>query len=129
MKRLSLIILCAGILFSSQAFSQSIQILGQGQTLPADQVLLRGLDTLNGTSQDLEVRVGETVRYGHLILAVDTCRVPRGDPAADAYVFLRIGDVREEEPRFSGWMFASSPALSALDHPRYDIWVESCSTS
>ena len=39
----------------------------------------------------------------------------------------RIRDVRETAPRFSGWMFASSPALSALDHPRYDVWVVSCS--
>ena len=37
-----------------------------------------------------------------------------------------IRDIREEEARFYGWMFASSPALSALDHPRYDIWVLKC---
>jgi len=30
---------------------------------------------------------------------------------------------------FSGWMFADSPALSALDHPRYDLWVINCTTS
>jgi hypothetical protein len=50
------------------------------------------------------------------------------DDAADAYAFLRIRDVREDTARFSGWMFASSPALSALDHPRYDVWVLSCSS-
>ena len=47
----------------------------------------------------------------------------------DAYAFLQIRDVREPAPRFSGGMFASSPALSALDHPRYDVWVVSCSNS
>ena len=75
------------------------------------------------------MRVGETVRYGYLEITADTCRVPKDDPAADAYAFLRIRDIRESEPRFSGWMFASSPALSAMDHPRYDIWVQSCSNS
>jgi hypothetical protein len=52
--------------------------------------------------------------------------VPRDDPAGDADAFLQIRDIRETVMRFSGWMFASSPALSALDHPRYDVWVVSC---
>jgi hypothetical protein len=111
------------------AAAQSVQIAGVDQTLDAERVLLGGLDTLNGTRRDIELRVGEVARYGHLEVAVDACRVPRSDPTGDAYVFLRIQDVREAEPRFSGWMFASSPALSALDHPRYDIWVQSCSMS
>ena len=93
----------------------------------AQQVHLRGLDNLNGTAQDITVRSGETVRYGHLEITAETCRVPRDAPTADAYAFLKIRDVRETSPRFSGWMFASSPALSALDHPRYDVWVVSCS--
>ena len=79
------------------------------------------------TARDIDVRVGETVRFGRLEILAETCRVPRGDEAGDAYAFLRIRDVRETAPRFSGWMFASSPALSALDHPRYDVWVVSCS--
>lgn len=92
------------------------------------QVLLRGLDTLNGTARDIPVRAGETVRFGHLEITAETCRVPADDPAGDAFAYLEIRDIREEGPRFSGWMFASSPALSALDHPRYDVWVESCSS-
>ena len=42
-----------------------------------------------------------------------------------------VGEKRYDEARqiFKGWMFASSPALSALDHPRYDVWVLSCSSS
>ena len=75
------------------------------------------------------MRAGETVRYGHLEITAETCRVPRDSPTADAYAFLKIRDVRETSPRFSGWMFASSPALSALDHPRYDVWVVSCSSA
>lgn len=87
--------------------------------------VLRGLDTLNGSVSDLVLAVGETVRFGHLEITLDTCRI-LGDSAT---AFLRIRDIREDSPRFEGWMFASSPALSALDHPRYDVWVLSCSTS
>ena len=91
------------------------------------EVHLRGLDNLNGTARDIDLAVGETARFGHLEITVDTCRVPRDTPKADAFAFLRIRDIRETAPRFAGWMFASSPALSALDHPRYDVWVLSCS--
>jgi hypothetical protein len=109
--------------------AQSVPLSSVETSVQADAVNLRGLDTLNGSTQDLSLRSGETRRFGHLEITVETCRVPRDDPAADAFAFLRIRDVREADPRFSGWMFASSPALSALDHPRYDVWVLSCSSS
>lgn len=98
-------------------------------TVAAGVIHLRGLDNLNGISRDLEVRVGETLSFGQLEIQAEACRVPRDDPKGDAEAFLRIRDVRDTAPRFSGWMFASSPALSALDHPRYDVWVVSCSMS
>jgi len=107
--------------------AQSARLGDAEATVEASVVHLRGLDTLNGRTQDIDMRVGETARLGHLEIIADTCRVPRDDPAADAFAFLRIRDDREGNARFSGWMFASSPALSALDHPRYDVWVVSCS--
>jgi hypothetical protein len=89
-------------------------------------VYLRGLDTLNGTAEDIDVGVGQTIRFGHLEITAEACRLS-GEDGGDAYALLRIRDIRETELRFAGWMFASSPALSALDHPRYDVWVLSCS--
>lgn len=91
--------------------------------------VLRGLDTLAGVTEDLRLVRGETRRFGRLEITLDACLAPRDDPGADAYAHLTIRDVREAAPRFSGWMFASSPALSALDHPRYDVWVLSCSNA
>jgi hypothetical protein len=105
-----------------------------GQEVVSDRVTetrpllhLRGLDTLDGTTQDIDLGAGETVTYRHLEITAETCRVPANDPEGDAWALLSIKDVREDAPRFAGWMFASSPALSALDHPRYDVWVLSCS--
>lgn len=106
--------------------AQSVQISNAQKTISESQVHLRALDTLNGTTTDLTLAVGETVRFGYLEIVADTCRVPEATPKSDAYAFLRIRDTRENITRFSGWMFASSPALSALDHPRYDVWVVSC---
>lgn len=108
------------------AAAQSAQLANSQATVQADSLHLRGLDTLNGTTTDIDLRVGETVRFGHLDITAETCRVPRDTPKADAYAFLQIRDIREPTPRFSGWMFASSPALSSLDHPRYDVWVVGC---
>lgn len=118
----------AGLLAAVEAVAaQSVQLYGGQASLPLDRVSLRALDTLNGISEDVTLDIGETARFGHLEIAAESCRVPESDPTGDAHAFLRIRDIREEAPRFAGWMFAASPALSALDHPRYDVWVLSCS--
>lgn len=122
--------LIVALLAGMQAVAaQSVQIANDQRTVQVDVLHLRALDILNGATTTLTMRVGETVRFGRLEITADTCRVPEDNPKGDAYAFLRIRDTREDRPRFSGWMFASSPALSALDHPRYDVWVVSCSNS
>ena len=95
----------------------------------AQTALLRGLDRINGTAQDILITVGETVTYERLEVTLLSCRYPQGDINSDAFAQLIIKDIREDAPRFIGWMFASSPAISALDHPRYDVWVLSCQSS
>lgn len=95
----------------------------------AETVILRGLDRINGTVEDIIINVGETVVFERLELTLLSCRYPQGDITKDAFAQLVIQDIREDAPRFIGWMFASSPALSALDHPRYDVWVLSCQSS
>ena len=90
---------------------------------------LRALDTLTGAVQDLEIQVGETQTYERLTISVEECRYPKGNPSSDAFALLTITDVREDKARFDAWMIASSPALSALEHPRYDVWLLRCKTS
>ena len=92
----------------------------------ADGALLRGLDKISGRTTDLPVLVGEAVRYGRLQVRLGECRFPAGDPRSDAFAQLTITDVLQNVTLFSGWMIASSPALSALDDARYDVWVISC---
>ena len=59
------------------------------------------------------------------IFSVSACRYPSENAAADAYAHVTVTDPGQTV-LFDGWMIASSPALSAMDHPRYDIWVLSC---
>ncbi len=93
---------------------------------------LRFLDRRTSTRGALVSPVGSTARYGGLIVEVLAChRQIDGDESA---AFLRIREEGAEkgaasEPIFSGWMFALSPSLSALDHPRYDVWVAECKTA
>lgn len=123
--RTTLLAFCLAAI-SGAAAAQTGQIANQERTTAVNEVSLKALDMLNGATTDLTVAVGETARFGRLEITAETCRVPADDPKGDASVFLRIRDTREDEPRFTGWMFASSPALSALDHPRYDVWVVGC---
>ena len=91
--------------------------------------VLQGLDKITARVSSFEVAVGETSRFGTLLVTVRACRAaPPIDPP-DAAAFLEIKEVKpDEKPAtlFDGWMFASSPALSALEHPIYDVWVTGC---
>ncbi len=88
--------------------------------------ILRGLDRITGAVNNFSMAAGETLEFERLEVTLEACRYPVGDINSDAYALLKIRDIRNEEPAFYGWMIASSPALSALDHPRYDVWVLSC---
>lgn len=91
--------------------------------------VLRGLDKTSGQTVDIEMRSGESRRYGALEILMTDCRYPAGNPSGDAFAALQITEVGNAAPLFSGWMIASSPALSAMEHQRYDVWVIRCTTS
>ncbi|MBP9184629.1 MAG: DUF2155 domain-containing protein [Fuscovulum sp.] len=88
--------------------------------------VLRWLDKLTGQTGDMELARGQSASNGRLTIQMDACLYPADNPAADAQAHLTVVDTSREGPVFSGWMLASSPALSALDHPRYDVWVLRC---
>ena len=96
------------------------------KTKSGDLVQLRALDTITGLVEDIDLNIGDTTVYERLMISVKECRYPSGNISADAFAYLVIRDVRETLPAFEGWMIASSPALSALEHPRYDVWVLRC---
>jgi hypothetical protein len=89
---------------------------------------VRWLDKISGITKDVEMTVGETQTHGRLSITLDDCRYPVNDPASNAFAHLTISDSLEQAPVFMGWMIATSPALSAMDHARYDVWVLRCKT-
>lgn len=90
---------------------------------------LQGLDKVTARTQRFYAPVGQTTRFGTLEIAVADClvNVPEAPPEAVAY--LTIVDNKPgqaPEKLFAGWMFASTPSLSALDHGVYDVRVLAC---
>ena len=97
------------------------------RTVTSDGVVLRGVDKLDGTVEELPIPAGVPLVFGGLSLTLKECRYPEDNPSGDAFAFLTIDEQGVEI--FSGWMIGSSPALNALDHQRYDVWVLRCKTS
>lgn len=92
--------------------------------------VLRELDKLTGQKNTFELAAGDEITVERLRVALGACRVPEDGSTGNNIAFLRIWDTKEPDapPVFSGWMFADSPALSAMDHPRYDLWLIACRT-
>lgn len=87
---------------------------------------LRWLDKISGETADVELSRGQAAVWGRLTIQLNSCRYGGDTPAADAWAHLTIRDSVADQAVFNGWMSASSPALSALDHPRYDVWLLRC---
>ena len=92
---------------------------------------MQALDKITARISTLDVEVGQPDQYGSLQIIVHACtyRPPTMAPEHAALMEIRninhLGEVLEP-PIFSGWMFASSPALNALEHPVYDVSVLAC---
>jgi hypothetical protein len=99
------------------------------RALSADGVRLKGLDKVSGEVTDLELGRGETKSVGRIEVTLSECRYPEDNIAGEGFAWLTIRDPSRDLVLFDGWMVASSPALNALDHPRYDIWVIRCTTA
>ena len=105
-------------------FGPPSAIAAEGDTL-----VLQGLDKVTARIWTFDARIGQVVRFGTLEIRPRFCnRTPPEEPPETA-AFLDIYEARIGEDRndlFHGWMFSSSPALNALEHPVYDVWVLDC---
>lgn len=91
--------------------------------------VLRALDKITARVEELNVPTGDPYKFGTLIITVRACRLTLPEETPEAAAFLEISELKpgeQDTPIFHGWMFASSPALSAMQHPVYDIWVTGC---
>ncbi|MGH7091119.1 MAG: DUF2155 domain-containing protein [Stellaceae bacterium] len=104
-------------------------------TVPATVAVLQGLDKITARVSKFDALIDQPVHFGSLVITVRACvkRPPEEPPNTAA--FLEIDEVRgngtsvESKELFSGWMFASSPAVSAMEDPIYDVNVLDCKSA
>ena len=95
--------------------------------------VLQGLDKTTARVSKFDAPLDKPVRFGQLIITVRACVKHPPEEEPESAAFLQIDELRQNEHNavvaqrvFSGWMFASSPALSALENPIYDVGVLDC---
>ena len=91
--------------------------------------ILQGLDKTTARVSTIEAPLDRPTRFGTLQIVARACHKKPPTETPESTAFLEIVDIRPDSPAipvFTGWMFASSPAVSAMEHPVYDVWVVDC---
>ena len=103
----------------------------QADWIEGETATIQALDKITARISTLNVQIDAPARFGTLSLVVRRCAYhPPEDPPEDA-AFIEVMDnghdaEKPPKPVFNGWMFASSPAVSAMEHPVYDLTLLSC---
>lgn len=101
----------------------------EDQSISHNKVVLRALDKITARITEFELAIGEELQFGTLAITARYCRTRPPIEPPETFTYLEIDDVKRgglRERAFEGWMVASSPALNALEHPVYDVWVINC---
>lgn len=97
--------------------------------------VLRGLDKVTGHTKDIVAPLGRPQRFGRLEIVARACEKARPEDPPEVKAFIEVYDNPvSRDPKTpaervkikEGWIFASSPALNALEHPIYDVWAIDC---
>ncbi|WP_297582626.1 DUF2155 domain-containing protein [Devosia sp.] len=115
------------------AFCGLLAVPALGQPLANPVATFAGLDKITGRITRFDVYVDETVLFGALEITPRACyNRPSSDTLQRTSAFLEVDQLSldgSSERIFTGWMFADSPALNAVDHAVYDVWLIECKTS
>jgi len=103
----------------------------EGTTPMAERVAVIGLlNKRNGLSRDLEMRPGQALRVGDVIVRLRACERTAAweqQQLTGAFVQLDVGNPQGQFNRvFSGWLYKETPSLNVVEHPVYDVWPKSC---
>lgn len=101
------------------------------QKIENGRAVFAGLDKITGRIISFDAAIGETVQFGALRVTARVCytRPPTESANTDAFVEVDEVTLQGDIKRiFTGWMFASSPGLHAVEHPIYDVWLADCAS-
>jgi hypothetical protein len=99
------------------------------EMIPEPIAIMQGLDKITARVSRFEAPVGKEVKFGSLSILVRDCQKSAPEDRPENAAFIEVGETKPGGGKmqlFSGWMFSSSPALSALDHPVYDVNLLEC---
>ena len=104
------------------------KILFSSQWIEGNKLVIQGLDKITARIETFEVVVGQKHKFGVLDIFVERCifSKPIFKPESLAFIKIKDNSDRLSEVKFNGWMFASSPALNALENPVYDVSILAC---
>lgn len=90
---------------------------------------MQAMDKITGKVNVIEVPVGGEVKFGSFSVVVRSCKTNSEDEIPENFAFVDVTDKsfdKDEFNIFKGWMFSSSPAVNAVEHPIYDVWLLKC---
>lgn len=102
------------------------------QRIENSTAVFAALDKVTARIQKLEVKLGDTVRFGALKVTPRACYTRHSTEAPKTTSFVEVQEILldgKEQRIFSGWMFAESPGLNAVEHPVFDVWLTDCTTA
>ncbi|MGV1752938.1 DUF2155 domain-containing protein [Agrobacterium sp. CG674] len=88
-----------------------------------------GIDKITGRITSFDVYLNETVQFGALQVTPKVCYSRDDTEAQKIDAFIEVDEItldRKIKRIFTGWMFADSPGLNAVEHPIYDVWLTNC---
>jgi len=94
--------------------------------------VIQALNKITATTSDLEIKIGEKTKFGTIRIIAHKCWQSPLDQKPESKILLEVFETNKEDGEivenriFYGWMFASSPSISGLEHPIYDLTAISC---
>jgi hypothetical protein len=112
-------------------------VVATGMPAQADKIknpvaVFSGLDKITGRTTSFDVYIDETVQFGALQVTPKVCFSRDESEAQKISSFVEVDEItldRKIRRIFTGWMFAASPGMNAVDHPVYDVWLTGCKQS
>jgi len=119
------------IFLASLALAFSAQI-ALAEPIHNPVAVFRGLDKITGRIITFDVKIDETVQFGALQVTPRVCNTRPPTEPEQTTAFVEVDEItlaNKVQRLFTGWMFASSPGLHAVEHPVYDVWLINCKAS
>ncbi|SUS08497.1 conserved hypothetical protein [uncultured Defluviicoccus sp.] len=116
---------CAGLIAAALVLIPAVSPRADAH----DVAVLRVLDKITARVSILNAPLHQVMQFGTLEIVARACDKRPPEETPESAAFLEIWEIRPGKPVksvFTGWMFASTPGLSALEHPIYDLWVLDC---